>query len=690
MTTENDDLIDRKVQDGEAKVDNEGITRDGFGDPTGTFPDPGYYFQSSLNKTIVGNEINNLSINAGIPGINVESRQKVASQYPLNTVTTTQGGHVFEMNDTPGGERILLLHQSGAGIDVRPDGSIIVNARGNRVDVSNGDHRLVVEGNGNVSYFGNLNLNVSGDYNVTVGGNYTLKVSGNYIQNIVGSLFTTVNGILKEVVSKSKSVITLGGSTVFTNGNFSNYVKGVYTSVVKGTASYTHGGTVSMTAETEFDIASNNINVVGNDVTVAGHKGTIGGEDVIMYNKNMYTNEHVSTKHMSASSRVVTPVVYGDLQGTALEAVTADVTNSQNYNDPAAGGGKGSPQGYTAATDESDIDDTQTALPTPALMEDILKNSELGVKLVKIDEDGGIFNQYNRAEASGGLTDRKLASVGEVRSILKDESNLENANFIASSVSEGTLSANFANQAPPGIGRTRNASTTTRVGREIIGPAGQTRNKDMYKPADASSRSTQFTTPLDAKFNPNNRKSITLKTLLDKNIPLSRFTGGTGDKVTLNHITTEVEKFQIARNFYVHAQAISMFRNLDQFKNYNIMVAEGLYVKGPNETPTKDSFNDLATTGRAVAYEIYNSSGTLSPTAMFDYAEFLKDNFHYDKLELSYDQFHPDQRLHCQIIVEIPTIPETFTANFKMKLSTRFNGKIQSESDLIEITQPAT
>ena len=323
-------------------------------------------------------------------------------------------------------------------------------------------------------------------------------------------------------------------------------------------------------------------------------------------------------------------------------------------------------------------------------MEDILKNSELGVKLVKIDEDGGIFNQYNRAEASGGLTDRKLASVGEVRSILKDESNLENANFIASSVSEGTLSANFANQAPPGIGRTRNASTTTRVGREIIGPAGQTRNKDMYKPADASSRSTQFTTPLDAKFNPNNRKSITLKTLLDKNIPLSRFTGGTGDKVTLNHITTEAEKFQIARNFYVHAQAISMFRNLDQFKNYNIMVAEGLYVKGPNETPTKDSFNDLATTGRAVAYEIYNSSGTLSPTAMFDYAEFLKDNFHYDKLELSYDQFHPDQRLHCQIIVEIPTIPETFTANFKMKLSTRFNGKIQSEGDLIEITQPAT
>ena len=683
MTSENDDLIDRKKIDGTTAVDNEGITQDGFGDPSGAYPDPGYYFQSSISKSVVGSEINNLRVNAGIPGINVASQQKVSSQYPLNTMLKTPRGHVFELNDTPAGERILLLHKDGAGIDIRPDGSVIINSRGNRVDVSNGDHRLVVEGNGNVSYFGNLNLNVSGDYNVTVGGNYTLKVSGNYVQNIVGSLFTTVNGILKEVVSKSKSVITLGGSTLFSNGNVSNYVKGLYTSVVKGTASYSHGGTVSMTAETEFDIASNNINVVGNDVTFAGHTGTIGGENVIAYAKNAYIGKTVHSETVQTTVARATTFhgdLVGDVNGVAKGALTANSA-------PRKGGGG---QSQSVTVNNTKADTTATAKPTVALMDDILKNSELGVKLVKIDEDGGIFNQYNRGEASGGLTERKLSAVGECRSILKDEANLQNSNFIATSISEGILSPNFANQSPPNIGRLRNSSTTARIGREIIGPKSQTRNNDKYKPADVSSRSTQFTTPLDAKFNPNNRQSITLKTLLDKNIPLSRFTGATGDKVTLNHIRTEAEKFQIARNFYVHAQVISMFRNLDQFKNFSIMVAEGLYVKGPNETPTKDSFNDLATTGRAVAYEIYNSSGTLSPTAMFDYAEFLKDNFHYDKLELSYDQFHPNQSLHCQIIVEIPAIPESFSANFKMQLSTKFNGRSQSESDLIEITLPVT
>ena len=143
------------------------------------------------------------------------------------------------------------------------------------------------------------------------------------------------------------------------------------------------------------------------------------------------------------------------------------------------------------------------------------------------------------------------------------------------------------------------------------------------------------------------------------------------------------EKKQIARNLYVQSQVIKNFYALDIFKNYNLVVAEGLYQAGPDETPT--GFNDLAQTGRAVAYEVYSADGVIALDKLYDYAEFLKDTFSYDKIGLAYDTYNKNGRVHGQLIVEIPTIPSSFTATFSMKLETTFNGEIQSSSDLVEI-----
>ena len=215
MTTENNELELRIRDKGEGAVNAEGRPEDAFNDPTGQFPRGEYHAQSSVNKVARGDNINELDLRNGIPGVDTDLTQKVATQYPMASVNESVSGHIIEINDTPGGERILIKHNTGAGIDIKSDGSIIINAKQNRIDIVEEDHRLVVEGDGNVSYYGNLNMNVSGDYNLTVGGNYNLKVKGNWIADIIGSYRKKIHGILSEVVLKSKSVTVVPVVSIF-------------------------------------------------------------------------------------------------------------------------------------------------------------------------------------------------------------------------------------------------------------------------------------------------------------------------------------------------------------------------------------------------------------------------------------------------------------------------------------------
>ena len=187
MTTETDELLKRISDDGEGFVNKEGVPPDAFGDPGGEYPKANYQNQQTVNRAVRGVDVNELDARNGIPNVNTDATHSISSQYPLSQVNESVSGHVIEINDTPGGERIIIKHNNGAGVDIRPDGTIIVNAKNHKVEVAEGDRRLVVEGNGDISYYGNLNMNVSGDYNLEIGGNYNLTVNGNWIANIFGS-----------------------------------------------------------------------------------------------------------------------------------------------------------------------------------------------------------------------------------------------------------------------------------------------------------------------------------------------------------------------------------------------------------------------------------------------------------------------------------------------------------------------
>jgi len=100
-------------------------------------------------------------------------------QYPFNKVKETESGHVFEVDDTPGNERISQYHRSGTNYEIQ--------ASGTTTQTFVSDRYTVVFGTDSIYVKGNVNLTIDGDLRQLVKGNYHLEVNGNKTEFVKGS-----------------------------------------------------------------------------------------------------------------------------------------------------------------------------------------------------------------------------------------------------------------------------------------------------------------------------------------------------------------------------------------------------------------------------------------------------------------------------------------------------------------------
>ena len=57
-----------------------------------------------------------------------EPETTYAPKYPKNFVHVSESGHVIEIDDTDGAERVKISHKSGSLIEMHPDGSVVVRS----------------------------------------------------------------------------------------------------------------------------------------------------------------------------------------------------------------------------------------------------------------------------------------------------------------------------------------------------------------------------------------------------------------------------------------------------------------------------------------------------------------------------------------------------------------------------------
>ena len=121
----NDDLVSDAAE-------NRNIPENPYKDFTDTFPRGKYVNAASTNLATRGLEQNELIFGGSTTDLNLNVKDLPPSEYPMNQVRETIAGHVTEFDDTPGRERVLFKHSTGSGIDMRPDGTVIINTKYNK------------------------------------------------------------------------------------------------------------------------------------------------------------------------------------------------------------------------------------------------------------------------------------------------------------------------------------------------------------------------------------------------------------------------------------------------------------------------------------------------------------------------------------------------------------------------------
>jgi len=118
-----------------------------------------------------------------------------AAEYPHNHVYESEAGHIREMDDTPGAERIHERHATGTGYEIHPDGDKVTRVKKDNYDLTYGQQFTHIRGtqsttvNGGVKVF--VNASAAGapgppgqevqkfHYTIEVGANANVNIQVN-------------------------------------------------------------------------------------------------------------------------------------------------------------------------------------------------------------------------------------------------------------------------------------------------------------------------------------------------------------------------------------------------------------------------------------------------------------------------------------------------------------------------------
>lgn len=497
MTTELDNKKRREATFGDAREISEGIPRDGFNDASGEFPNQDYFYGSSINKAAKGETINELFSGGGDFGVPTLLPEQRPSQYPFNQVNESKSGHVIEIDDTPGGERVLIRHRLGHGLELRSDGSVLFSSVNNKVEITGGDETVIVEGNGNLIYSGDLNLHVTGDYNVTVDGNYNIKTAGNKTEEIHRNHVKTIEENQNYVVKGDRSAKIIGTSTDTIFGDNHWLVKGLQKNYVEGLIEFNSGKSILSTAVDKYTVTSQEVRITGHTLEATAALGIIGGEQVDHFGK-MFGGP---AKGLGGGT-----TFYGTLVGKASNAIVSDfaeeagkasfarqAANAQRANqaevakkavntyfdnlssDPTVVGlsayDSGSSETYPTIFNYVQIPPT-APMPTSATIIGKISSSEYAVQNVKVDikdtDPDSIKLKILRSDDYDELFTFD-PTIHEIRSKLRDKSNRDNSKFTSFLIAEGKLNSDFKNVVPKKINRSVNKKSISRFGFKFIG-----------------------------------------------------------------------------------------------------------------------------------------------------------------------------------------------------------------------------
>jgi len=184
-----------------------------------------------------------------------EPESSYAAVYPYNHVFESESGHIFEVDDTPGAERLHFYHRSGTYVEINggTSGDFQMKVVGKRFEITmeqayshyQNTLNVTVDGETNIYVKKDVNLQVDGNMNVHVQGDYTEKIQGNYLTDIGGNRVVHIKGNDELDVKGNETLKVAGTVSESSGGNFTIAAGGEITESAGDQLSLTSGTLLS-------------------------------------------------------------------------------------------------------------------------------------------------------------------------------------------------------------------------------------------------------------------------------------------------------------------------------------------------------------------------------------------------------------------------------------------------------------
>jgi uncharacterized protein YcbK (DUF882 family) len=226
----------------------------GFTDPSNTYPTTDYINLPDTNKLAYGVETgtqsadktSNLYNGALLPNGNTfdQPSNPYQAQYPYNKVFESESGHLVEIDDTPGAERINIYHKSGTFVEVDAIGNCVRRVIGSDFTFTDTNSYVAIDGKMNISVGGSANIMVGADANIEIAGNTTLNCGNNIVAS-AGGRFSMSSAVAIDLKAP-EIYIDADNSIDMKSGGYINIDGGGQVSILSGDTVAIDGSSVAV------------------------------------------------------------------------------------------------------------------------------------------------------------------------------------------------------------------------------------------------------------------------------------------------------------------------------------------------------------------------------------------------------------------------------------------------------------
>lgn len=185
----------------------------------------------------------------------VEPEPSYGGEYPYNNVAVTEGGHITELDNTPGQERKRYVHPNGSYTEIS-GGAMINKSTTDSYHITNGKYHFLAGGDSLSNVGGNEVKYNMGTLSHTIDGTSTTNIKGDDIINVTGSQVKTITGDGTIKVSGKLTIIVESDADISVSGNCGLKVDGNLSGNVAGNYDLTVGGTYNVKASSATIAAS--------------------------------------------------------------------------------------------------------------------------------------------------------------------------------------------------------------------------------------------------------------------------------------------------------------------------------------------------------------------------------------------------------------------------------------------------